>query len=100
MILYNIYYGTIGKILGIRYRFTKNCKNENEALKIAENAASTLYYKNEGKYGIPTFTEISEESKITGIPLETLYNSHIKDMTRFFVIPTEIDTISSKNIVF
>ena len=35
---YNIYYGTIGKTLGVKYRFTKNCKDEKIAKKIAKDA--------------------------------------------------------------
>lgn len=97
--MYNIYYGTIGKTLGVKYRFTRNCnKGEQEAMKIAKNAVASLFYKNEGKYGIPSYSEIEKESKLTGISIETLYNEHIEDMCRWYVIPTELDTISEKNI--
>lgn len=97
--MYNIYYGTIGKTLGVKYRFTRNCnKREQEAMKIAKNAVASLFYKNEGKYGIPSYSEIEKESKLTGISIETLYNEHIEDMCRWYVIPTELDTISEKNI--
>ena len=91
---YNIYYGTIstGKI-GLKDQITKNFKNEEEANKFAESAATSLYYKNEGKHGIPSFSTISKESEITGLSLETLYNDHIKDMCRWYAIPTELDTI-------
>ena len=34
--MYNIYYGTIGKTLGVKYRSTKNFKNEKEALKFTK----------------------------------------------------------------
>lgn len=95
---YNIYYGTIGKTLGVKYRYTKNFKNEQEAIKTAKNDAISLYYKNEGKFGIPTFSQIAKEADLTGIPIESLYNAHIEDMTRYFIVPTELDTISSKNI--
>jgi len=100
MTQYNIYYGTIGKTLGCKYQFTKNCKNEEEAMKIAENAAASLYYKNEGKRGLPGYNQISKESDITGIDVETLYKEHINDMMRWYVIPTDIDTISSKKLKF
>lgn len=100
MTQYNIYFGTIGKTLGCKYRFTKNCRNEQEALKLAENSAQSLYYRNEGKFGIPTYNQISKESEITGIDIETLYMDHIKDMTRYFVIPTELDTIPMKKLKF
>ena len=98
MILYNIYYGTIGKTLGVRYRFSKQCKNEQEAQKIAKNAASSFYYKNEGKFGLPSFSDINKESEITGISLEKLYEEHIEDMCRWYAIPTELDTVPSKKI--
>ena len=43
---YNIYYGTIGKTLGVKYRFTRNCnRGEQEALRIAKNAVTSFYYK-------------------------------------------------------
>lgn len=97
---YNIYYGTIGKTLGVRYRFTKNCYSEQDAIKIAKNAATSFYYKNEGKFGIPDFNTIEKESRITGISIENLYNEHIEDMCRWYVIPTSIDTIHSSKLKF
>ena len=97
---YNIYFGTIGKTLGVKYRFTRNCNSEQEALKLAKNSVTSFYYKNEGKYGIPSFEDIDKESKITGLSIETLYNNHIEDLCRWYVIPTEVDTISSKNIKY
>lgn len=100
MTQYNIYFGTIGKTLGCKYRFTKWCKNDQEAKKIAENSATSFYYKNEGKYGIPSFDVISKESRITGIDIEELYKEHIKDMMRYYVIPTDIDTISTRKLKF
>lgn len=100
MTQYNIYFGTIGKTLGVKYHFTKWCKNEEDALNIAKNSVASLYYKNEGKYGLPSYNEISEESKITGIDIEKLYQEHIDDLTRFYVIPTEIDTIPTRKLKF
>lgn len=97
---YNIYFGTIGKTLGVKYRFSKKCKDEEQAKRIAKDSVSSLYYKNEGKYGIPSFSQINEESKITGIPIDKLYEEHIIDLCRWYVIPTDIDTISSKNLKF
>lgn len=94
MIQYNIYFGTIGKTLGCKYRFTRWCRTEEEAKRIAENSAASLYYKNEGKYGIPSYNQIEKESELTGIDIEQLYKDHITDMTRYYVIPTEVDTIS------
>ena len=100
MIQYNIYFGTIGKTLGYKYRFTKWCKNDQEAAKVAESSAQSFYYKNEGKFGIPTYNQISKEAEITGIDIETLYRDHIKDMMRYHAIPTEIDTIPNKKLKF
>ena len=97
---FNIYYGTIGKTLGVKYRFTKNFKSEEDALRTAKRAVQSFYYKNEGKFGIPSFDVISKESEITGIDMETLYNDHIRDITRYFVIPTELDTIPNKKLKF
>ena len=98
MILYNIYFGTIGKTLGVKYRFTKNCKNEEEAKKVAENAATSFYYKNEGKYGIPSFEDIYKESELTGISIEALYKDHIYDMCRWYAIPSDLDSVTSSQI--
>ena len=63
--MYNIYYGTIGKTLGVKYRSTKNFKNEKEALKFTKKLVDSFYFVNEGKFGLPSFKEISKESKIT-----------------------------------
>ena len=100
MTQYNIYFGTIGKTLGCKYRFTKTCKSDQEANKLAETSAQSFYYKNEGKYGIPSYKEIEKESEITGIDIEKLYLEHIKDMTRYYAIPTELDTIPTKKLKF
>jgi hypothetical protein len=100
MTQYNIYFGTIGKTLGCKYRFTKSCKTEQEAKRLAENSAMSFYYKNEGKYGIPSFNQISKEAKITGLDIEILYKDHIKDMMRFYAIPTDLDSIPNKKLKF
>ena len=97
---YNIYYGTIGKTLGVKYRFTKKFKKEEDALKAAKEGAASLYYKNEGKYGISSFDIISNESDITGVSLEKLYDEHINDMCRWYAIPTELDTIPEKKLKY
>lgn len=96
---FNIYFGLIGRTLPVKYKFTKTCnKGEAEALKIAKECAMSLYYKNEGKFGIPTFDKVSEEAELTGLPIEVLYEDHINDMTRYYVIPTELDTVSYKKL--
>lgn len=97
MMQYNIYYGTIGTY---KYHQTKWCKNDQEANRVAENLAFSYYYKNEGKYGIPTYNTIAKESKITGIEIEQLYKEHIYDLMRWHAIPTDVDSISSKNLKF
>lgn len=97
MTQYNFYFGTIGTC---KYQYTKACKNEQEAKKIAENAAQSFYYRNEGKLGIPSYSTIAKESEITGVDIEQLYQEHIDDIIRWYVIPTEIDTISSKNLKY
>lgn len=100
MTLYNIYYGTIGKTLGVKYCFTKPFKSEEDAKKLAKKSAQSFYLKNEGRYGIPSFNQISKESNITGLDVEVLYNDHMEDMIRYYVIPTELDTIPNKNLKF
>ena len=100
MTQYNIYFGTIGKTLGCKYRFTKWCKNDQDANKVAETSAQSFYYKNEGKYGIPAYNQIAKEAEITGIDIEKLYKDHIQDMMRYYAIPTEIDSVSSKKLRF
>ena len=96
--MYNIYFGTIGKTLGVKYRYTKNFKNEQEAIKNTESDVFNFYLKNEGKYGIPSYNDIEKESKITGVDIETLYREHFVDMTRFYIIPTELDTIPQNKL--
>lgn len=100
MTQYNIYFGTIGKKLGCKYQFTKLFKNESEAKKFAKNCAEAFFYKNEGKCGLPNYKKISDEAEITGLDIETLYQDHINDMTRYYVIPTDVDTISKKNLKY
>ena len=98
--MYNIYYGTIGNKLGVQYRFTKNCISDEEAKELAYNSVSSFFYKNEGKYGVPTYNQISKESEITGVDIEVLYKEHIEDFCRWYAIPTDEDTISSKNLKY
>ena len=100
MTQYNIYFGTIGKTLGVKYRFTKSFKSDKDALSFAKTAASSFFFKNEGKYGLPSYNQISKESKITGIDMEKLYQEHIDDMMRWYAIPTTEDSIPSKKLKF
>ena len=97
---YNIYYGTIGNSLKCEYKFTKLFNNDKEASDMAKSLAESLYYKNEGKKGIPSFSQLMTESELTGISLETLYKEHMYDMIRFFAIPTDMDSIPSKKLKF
>lgn len=96
--MYNIYFGTIGKTLGVKYQYTINVKTEEEALKAAKNAISSLFYKNEGKYGIPTFSQITKESNMTGVSVEKLYEEHFEDLCRWYAIPTDLDTVPKRKI--
>ena len=95
---FNIYFGTIGKTLGVKYRYTKRFRTQEEALKAAKDGATSFYYKNEGKYGIPSYVDIAKESKLTGISLETLYEDHIDDMMRYYAIPTSEDSIPNRKL--
>ena len=97
---FNIYYGTIGKTLGCKYRFTKEFWTADQAKEFAKNVAASFYYKNEGKFGIPSYNQIAKEAEITGVDIEKLYKEHINDMMRFYAIPTEVDTISTKKLRF
>ena len=98
MTYYNIYFGTIGKTLGCKYRYTTQCKSEKQAKELAKDSASSLFYKYEGKYGIPTFSDIAKESELTGVSMETLYEDHINDMCRWYAIPTSLDSIPTKKL--
>lgn len=100
MIQYNIYFGTIGKTLGCKYRLTKWCKNIDDALEFAKNSASSFFFKYEGKYGLPSYNQIAKESKITGIDIEKLYQEHIEDMMRWYAIPVTEDSIPNRKLKF
>ena len=97
---YNIYFGTIGSTLGVCYRYTTTCKSDEDANKHSKNAAASFYYKNEGKHGIPSYSQIATESKITGLSIEKLSFEHIDDIMRWHAIPTDLDTISIKKLKF
>ncbi len=98
MISYNIYYGTIGKKFGVKYQITKNFKNEQDAKKFAKELASSFYYKNEGKCGLPSYKDIQKEAEYTGLSLAQLYEDHINDMMRWYAIPTDCDTVSKAKL--
>lgn len=93
---FNIYFGTIGT--GAQYKYTKNFKSEKEALNFAKEEASKYYYMHEGSHGLPDFNLISSEAKITGLSISTLYDDHINDMMRWYVIPTELDSIPENRL--
>lgn len=97
---YNIYFGTIGKTLGVKYRFTKNFRSEEQAKQFAKNAVSSFYYKNEGKFGLPSYIQIAKESELTEISIEKLYEEHIEDMTRYYVIPSDLDSIPIRKLKY
>ena len=95
MTQFNIYYGSIGNTLKVKYHFTKKYKSEEDALKDAYNRACSMYYKNEGKYGLPSYEQIADEANITDLSIKTLYQDHINDMMRWYAIPTELDTVTN-----
>lgn len=95
---YNIYYGTVGKKLGVKYRYTKSFKSQEEAEAYAYKEAESFYYKNEGTYGLPSFSDIKKEADYLDMPIEDLYKDHIKDMMRWYTIPSDMDTIPNKKL--
>lgn len=97
IVQYNIY---CGKIPNIKYIFTKTFRSEDDALNTAKKYAESYYYKNEGKHGIPSFDQLSYESELTGVDIEILYAEHINDLMRWYVIPTECDTIPNRKLKF
>ena len=97
MIQFNIYFGTIGT--GAQYQYTMYFENEEEAKKEAYKKAATYYYRNAGDFHIPGKAEIEKEVKITGLDISTLFQEHIKDIMRWYAIPTKLDSISSKDLI-
>lgn len=97
---YNLYYGTIDGPLAIEYRGTRSFSDDKSATAESFKEATNLYYKNEGKFGLPGYPQINEESKLTGINVLKLYDEHIKDLMRWFAVPTELDTVNNKDIKF
>ena len=97
---YNIYFGTIGKTLGCKYRYTKRFNSIQEARDHVKEAAASFYYQNEGTFGLPSYIQILKESKLLNIPMQDLYEDHINDMCRYYVIPTEKDSIPKKKLKF
>jgi hypothetical protein len=95
---YNIYFGTIGNTLSCKYRFSAHFKNEEDAKKTAYEQAVIFYNEHEGEYGIPSFETLMKESNTTNTPISTLYDDHVNDMMRWYAIPTDVDTIPSKEL--
>ena len=95
---YNLYYGTADGPLKVQYRITKNVNNQNTAMQEALAGATSLYYKNEGKFGLPGYKDIFKESEITGINIIKLYEEHVKDLMTYFVVPTDVDSVSEKDL--
>jgi hypothetical protein len=95
---YNLYYGTQDGPLKVQYRVTRNFNSEENAKQAAFDGATSLYYKNEGKFGLPDYSKIMQESKITGLNVLKLYEEHIKDLMWFYVVPTDVDTVSERDI--
>mgnify|MGYP007032354431 CR=1 FL=1 len=99
MTQYNFYFGTRDGKLKYKYRYTSECKNDNDANKELKNAASSFYYKYEGTHNIPSFKQVALENELTGVPVERLYDEHIKDLIISYWVPTELDTIPSKDLI-
>lgn len=97
---YNLYFGTFAGDLQIQYRYTVKCKTEDEVKKILAKDIANFYYRNEGTHHIPSYVDINRESTITRQSIEKLYNEHINDLIRSFYIPTELDTVSKKDLVY
>ena len=97
---YNIYFGLADGELKCKYQYTKEFKNETEALKDTRRNLLAFYYKYEGTHHIPSFIKISEEAEYLHKDVEKLINEHINDLIRYFIVPTEVDTISSNDIVY
>lgn len=95
---YNLYFGTQDGPLKIQYRYTRSYGDENEAKNAAFEGALALYYKNEGKNGLPGYSTIVKESEITGINIIKLYEEHARDLMYYFAVPTDVDTVSVENI--
>jgi NAD(P)-dependent dehydrogenase (short-subunit alcohol dehydrogenase family) len=68
-----------------------------------ELRANSLKEEVEEKYNVKALVvkcDISNESDITGVSLEKLYDEHINDMCRWYAIPTELDTIPEKKLKY
>ena len=97
---YNLYYGTVDGPLKVKYRTTKMFDSDELALKAAYEEATSIYYKNEGKFGLPDYPQIQKESDITGVNILKLYGEHVKDLMRWYAIPTILDTVENKHLKF
>lgn len=95
---FNIYYGFTGVFNPVKYRYSDHYKTEKEAFDDAKTQVTKLFMENCGTNGIPSFLDIQKESKELKVPLKALLDDYIWDRTRFYVIPTSLDTISSKGI--
>ena len=100
MISFNLYFGLADGPLKVKYQYTKKYKTEEDANKDLFKIAQNFYYKYEGSHHIPSYVDINKESEITGKSLESLYAEHTKDLVRFFCVPTEVDTISTRNLIY
>lgn len=93
--MYNIYYGLR---TNVKYRFSKNFRSEQDAVEFSKNLATSFYYKNEGKHGLPGYNQIQKESELTGVSITKLYDEYVADSCRWYAIPTEVDSIPSYKI--
>ena len=97
---YNLYYGTVDGPLKIEYRITRSFNDDQSATNAAFEEATNMYYKNEGKHNLPSYNQVKQESDITGINILKLYQEHVKDLMRWFAVPTVLDTVSNKKLKF
>lgn len=97
---FNVYFGLADGELKCKYQYTKEFKNETEAIKDTKRNLLAFYYKYEGTHHIPSFIQISEEAEYLNRDVEKLITEHIHDLFRYFIIPTEVDIVSSKDLKY
>jgi len=97
MTQFNIYFGSIANT---KYQYTKSFKNEIDANKNAEQSMFNFYFKKEGTKGFPSYNTIYKEAQKLNVEVGNLYSQYVNSMCRYYVIPTELDTISKKDLMF
>lgn len=100
--LYHIYAGMGGGFGGARYMGTADCKNEEEASRIAYEYAVEEYQQYEGYYGVVDMAEIyenpaefgidDEESECFDDEVEAVYQDEVESWIEYYAVPVEEDT--------